>query len=176
VNLPVNLPNIYLKPGELYFSKTPALVTTVLGSCISLTMVSHKLKVGAIIHALLPVCSDRNSGMPKKDPFNYVDCSVTYILSEFEKLGIKPGNIEAKLFGGSNMFSETNKRQDTIGSQNIKMAVSIVEKKGINLVKIDVGGIQSRKIIFHTSSGDVWLRRLNKESQNSVIKLKGTDL
>lgn len=163
---PANLPGVYLKPGELIFAKNPTLVTTVLGSCISITMINHKLKIGAIIHAMLPYYKNSGDAKNKKDPFNYVDRSIEFILSEFEKNGVKIKDIEAKLFGGANMFAGSNQKNGTIGYQNSKVAIEIMKQSGIEPVKIDVGGTQSRKIIFNTASGEVWLKRINRENSN----------
>lgn len=169
MTLSVDLPNVYLKPGELIFSTCPTFVTTVLGSCISLTMINHKFKIGAIIHAMLPAYKENNS----KDPFNYVDRSINYVLEQYGKKGINPGNIEAKLFGGANMFSDNILKSETVGSQNIRAAQNLIEQYGIRLVKSDVGGIVSRKIIFNTSTGDVWLKRINKN--NALGQFIGTE-
>jgi chemotaxis protein CheD len=46
--------NIFLKPGALYISEKPAIVSTILGSCIAVTIFNKRLKVGGICHALLP--------------------------------------------------------------------------------------------------------------------------
>jgi chemotaxis protein CheD len=37
----------YLKPGEIHIADRPGIVTTVLGSCVSVTMYSPRLKTGA---------------------------------------------------------------------------------------------------------------------------------
>lgn len=43
--------NAFLKPGEAIVSPNPILVSTVLGSCIAVTMYSPEKRVGAICHA-----------------------------------------------------------------------------------------------------------------------------
>jgi chemotaxis receptor (MCP) glutamine deamidase CheD len=45
---------VFLKPGELYIGKEPAVVSNILGSCVSITMFSERLGAGGICHALLP--------------------------------------------------------------------------------------------------------------------------
>ncbi len=48
------LPVYYLRPGELHIADHPGIVTTVLGSCVSVTMFSRRREVGAICHGLMP--------------------------------------------------------------------------------------------------------------------------
>ena len=43
-----------LKPGELLICREPHEVTTVLGSCVSITMFNARLGLAAICHAMLP--------------------------------------------------------------------------------------------------------------------------
>ena len=45
---------VFLRPGDVTVGKAPAEVSTVLGSCVSVTMFAERLKLGAICHALLP--------------------------------------------------------------------------------------------------------------------------
>ncbi len=63
---------VSLRPGQIHFAKEPAVVSTVLGSCVSVTMHCARLEIGAICHALFP------AGVPAEDvePFRYVDRSV----------------------------------------------------------------------------------------------------
>ncbi|MGA2142856.1 MAG: chemotaxis protein CheD, partial [Brevinematales bacterium] len=44
----------FLKPGELLFSKVPAIVKTILGSCVSVCIFDNKQKFAGICHYLLP--------------------------------------------------------------------------------------------------------------------------
>lgn len=93
-------PIVYLKPGELFVSRESAIVSTVLGSCVSVTMFSPELRMGAICHALLPV--ENSSG----ESFRYVDTSILSMLEEFGRHGISRTRLEVKLFGGSSMLSD----------------------------------------------------------------------
>ena len=87
---------VFLKPGEIYVGREPAEVSTILGSCVSVTMFSERLKLGAICHALLP--SGRTS--EGKDKFRYVDDSLLYMLKTFKEMGINSGELEIRLLGG----------------------------------------------------------------------------
>ena len=49
---------IYVKLGELGVSKEPAVIKTVLGSCISVCVYDSRLKCGGLCHFNLPERSD----------------------------------------------------------------------------------------------------------------------
>ncbi len=161
-------PVVYLKAGELYFSDKPAVVLTVLGSCLSVTMFHRRLGIGAICHGLLPQCRERTvcSGDCKEEA-RYVECSIRMMLRRLSRLGIPFREVEVKIFGGADMFG---KRLDgrgaiLVGKQNIETAQKIMDKEGIKIISMDVGGTQGRKLFFSTETGEVLLKRL----QPSVV-------
>ncbi len=150
------IPKIYLKPGELHFASSPTIVSTVLGSCISITMHNQEHQLGVICHAVLP------EELVPGEPYRYVDSSVVAMLRMFGRYGIKKNDIEVKLFGGSEMLSpfENSSRGLTVGKQNILRAQQIIKNEKLNLLASDVGGTRGRKLLFHTHTGEVYLQRL----------------
>lgn len=147
--------SIYLRPGEVYLADKPSVVTTVLGSCISVTMFSNRLKTGAICHALLP------EGSPD-EAFRYVDGSIYYMLARLTSLGVTRREIEVKMFGGSDLLTSSENMAVKVGGRNIQVAKEVLKAEGLSLAKEDVGGLAGRKILFHTHTGDVWLKRLRR--------------
>jgi len=147
---------VFLMPGEIYMGEKPAEVSTILGSCISVTMFSRRAKVGAICHALLP------SGHPSVAPegFRYVDTSILYMLGMLEKRGIRGSELEISLLGGSDMIECTRGNIDTVGRKNIETALRILKGRNLELRGSDVGGSMGRKIRFSTATGRVLLRRI----------------
>lgn len=148
---------IFLKPAELVIAEEPILVTTVLGSCISVTLFSPRLRAGAICHAVLPSGEDQKTS-------KYVDQSVRYMLNYFRQRDIAPDELVAKLFGGSDMFTQINaKSKDrTVGAQNIRAALDSLSSSGLEPAALDIGGPQGRKLIFYSHTGEVFLKRVNK--------------
>ena len=150
------LPKIYLKPGELTINEHPAEVATVLGSCVAVTLYSPRHIVGAICHAMLPRGGESGG-------FKYVDGALGHMLGCFDRLGIPRSEIEAKLFGGSDMFPVLHPTKvNTVGRQNIAMAQQLLQEEGLVPRVADVGGRQGRKLIFYPHTGEVFLKRLKK--------------
>ena len=151
----------FLKPGEMVVSCEPMLITTLLGSCVAVTMYHPRLRLGAICHALLPSCR-REEHCNRQDAGKYVQCAIALMLEQFNARGVLNGEIEAKLFGGSDMFDAAEGSHLSVGRQNLEMALSVLDQAAIRVLTRDLGGPRGRKIIFHTDTGEVFLKRLRK--------------
>lgn len=154
--LPDTLNSLYLRPGEIYLAENPTVITTVLGSCISITMHARKIRAGAICHALLPE-GESSSGL-----YRYVDSSILNMIRMMGAFGVSRTALEVKMFGGADMLSANNNSGVKIGTRNIQVAREVLAAEGLTLAKEDVGGVLGRKILFHSHTGDVWLKRLRK--------------
>lgn len=158
-----NLPTVYLKAGEMHYSRQPSLVVTVLGSCLSVTMYDPKTGTGGICHGLLPECEDKNRCTPGcMQAFKYVDCSVRRMIRIFDKAGASRSEVEVKYFGGADMFARKIEKPGlvSVGRQNIVTAEAILKREGFTISRQDVGGLRGRKLLFYTHTGDVLLKRL----------------
>lgn len=154
---------LFLKPGEMLVSGEPLVVTTLLGSCVAVTMFSPRHRLGAICHALLPNCrKELKCSRDHTDAGKYVECAIGLMLERLMAHGVAKDQIEAKIFGGSDMFDKVEGRNQSVGRQNIEKALSMLEGEAVRVITQDLGGERGRKIIFHTHTGDVFLKRLRK--------------
>ena len=162
-NLFGNLPIIYLHPGEIFYSSKPAIVTTVLGSCLSITMFNPKTKFSGISHCQLPFFTKwYNDKLKCNEPYKYVDCTITKMLEKFDKQNIKKEEIEIKIFGGGDVIVVKHETENlnTIGRQNITAAIQTINNYQLSITASDVGGKEGRKIFFDTGTGELYLKRL----------------
>jgi chemotaxis protein CheD len=161
-------PTVYLKPGEFYIGEKPAKVVTVLGSCVSVTLFNKKLHIGAICHAALPLCR-KKEGCRKycDDTFKYTDCSIKFMLKKFRDFGVAENEIEVKIFGGADTLA--SRSENTIGTMNVRIALDTIREKNLHIIAADVGDSFGRKLIFHTDTGDVFLKRLRNARPNRGI-------
>jgi chemotaxis protein CheD len=157
---PAHLPSVDLWPGELVVVERPTVVVTVLGSCVSVTLLHRRSGLGAICHALLPegaVWGNEGGG------FRYVEPSVRYMTEEFRRRGIGPRETEVKVFGGGDVLvTNMGPGELTVGARNVQAALGALQGEGYNVAASDVGGKRGRKIYFDTSTGAVLLKRLSK--------------
>ncbi|MBF0426190.1 MAG: chemotaxis protein CheD [Magnetococcales bacterium] len=155
---------VTLAPGELVICESPAVVNTILGSCVALTLHHPPTGVGAMCHGVQPggdtpvAVKSRQEG--NGECFRFVDCAIWHMLEYFDRRGIARRQLVAKLFGGADMFP-THDHENTIGRQNIRMAEGTVRAAGLVPLASHVGGNLGRRIFFYTHTGDVLLRRLN---------------
>jgi chemotaxis protein CheD len=146
------IPNIYLQPGETVICREPALVSTILGSCVAVTMHSPSTGCSAICHALLP-----GTG-PEATDHRYISSAISHIYNQLSLLKATI-DLEVKLFGGAAVLERpTGSNRDCIGRQNIEAACASLQSLGLGLAKSDIGGKKGRKLFFFTGNGDVYLR------------------
>ena len=145
---------VYLYPGEVIVSPEPLVITTILGSCVSVCMGDSVTRAGGANHFLLPrvFAGDGESA-------RFGGVAMRLLQEGLLALGCERRNLFAKLFGGASQFEDPGERVP-IGQQNVNLAVRILEEQGIPVVAQETGGTRGRKVIFHTDSGDVWVRQL----------------
>ncbi len=164
--------SVYLKPGELVITQEPCRVTTVLGSCLSVTMFFAPSRIAALCHAVLPSYQQIRSPHGIKEPFHYVDSALQWMVAEFARLGVKRTQIEVKMFGGASMFSrqDVDKEASSVGRKNIEAALVVLQREGLRLNAWNVGGNRGRKLIFDTHSGEVLTKLLNNRITLNPVK------
>jgi chemotaxis protein CheD len=160
-----NIQNIYLKPGQACFIDAPAVVTTVLGSCVAVTMYGQALGIAGICHAMLPACRHPEactSGC--LEPYKYVGCAVSEMIRWIRRYRIAVGDIQVKLFGGADMIASLTKKKvlHSVGQQNLSAARAALSEAGLKIMAEDTGGAVGRKLHFRTDTGEVFLKRLIK--------------
>lgn len=142
----------YLYPGTLFAHREPHLVTTVLGSCVSVCLWDSAARVGGINHYLLPLWNGEGLPTPK-----YGNIAITKLIEKVQSLGAG-SKLVAKVFGGASMWEKTDGLL-AIGQRNIELAIEMLEQHRIPVVSSDLGGPVGRKIIFNTGEGTVLLKR-----------------
>ena len=141
---------VYLHPGHLFFTREPAIVSTVLGSCVSICLFAPEAGAGGINHYLLP----EHLGLESP---RFGSAANQMLLGHFLSTGIPVSSLKAKVFGGSAIAVS---HPDDLPSRNIAAALAFLERHGIPIVSRDVGGRRGRKLIFRTSDGAAWVRQL----------------
>lgn len=157
------LPDLNLQPGELYLARGPAILRTILGSCVGVTFWSKRLGAGALCHGVLPRCPAGGRGLSSpSDGHRYVDFSIHYLARQFDELGARRSELEVKVFGGSDVLpvDRTAGAKPTVGALNCAAALEVLAEEGFTVSASDIGGKRGRRIHFHTGTGEVLLHRL----------------
>lgn len=156
------LPYVYLMSEEVWFTGKPTIVSTVLGSCVSVTMFARHVRFAAICHAILPVCAKMGT-CPATcgKQYKYVNCVIPKMVQRFQKHDIRPRDLEVNLFGGADMPG-SGRTGDRVGQLNTQTAIGAIKSEKLRLKASDVGGFLGRKIYFHTHTGEILLKRLKR--------------
>lgn len=151
--------DVFLNPGDYFFSSGNLRLRTLLGSCVSLTVWHPGLKIGGMCHFLLP---RRGTMAGKAKDGRYGDEAVELLLQEMDQAYTRPGEYLVKLFGGGSMFYPPRFATGQVGDipgGNIAMGRELVKRHGLRLEAEDLGGYGHRQVLFELGSGDVWVRR-----------------
>jgi len=139
--------------GEYRVGSFP-MMTIGLGSCIGLTLYDPNIKLGAMVHIMLPESSGRTDR-----PGKYADTAVPLLVNELNALGSKNRAIIAKMAGGASMFEYFGTNLN-IGERNAGKVRALLNESHIQLVAEDIGGKVGRSVTFLPGlEGRVMIRR-----------------
>jgi chemotaxis protein CheD len=156
---------VYLLPGELHVAREPAIIRTILGSCVGVTLWSERLGVGALCHSLLPRHPEKGSedcSINLAHCRRYLDFSIRDMARQFDELGAIRSEVQVKLFGGADVLqvSKAASSKPTVGKMNCETALEVVKSEGFDVVASSLGGTTGLNIKFNTMTGVVLLKRL----------------
>jgi len=154
-----DLPIVSLPPGKLLITKQATIVSTILGSCVSLCLHSEKFGIGAICHGMLP----RQTKPPIAGHFPYLDTVVPHMLKTMtNRFGLVPSSLTVKMFGGASVIQTGLPTPDglAIGQQNIAAALAALARFGLTPEVQKTGGTKGYKIFFNTGTGEIFVRRI----------------
>lgn len=144
--------------GDYYVSGEKRIVlTTLLGSCISVCLRDEKTGLAGINHFMLPQKSGGRKASPAADA-RYGSDSMEMLLNRMEDLGAEKSNLKAKIFGGGQVIV-TN--LNNVARANIDFVFNYLKKKNIPVISSDVGGEKGRKIYFSPDCFTVYVKRIH---------------
>jgi chemotaxis protein CheD len=145
----------FLQPGHLLVSETPAAVTTILGSCISVCLWDPVRRIGGMNHFMLPMAATGSAASPR-----FGNVAMETLVEMLRARGARLPFLRARIYGGACMFANmktTAGAKPHLGAQNADLALDFVSRSGIELVDVQVGGSRGRKLVFNTDEGSACL-------------------
>ncbi len=136
------------------------IVTYALGSCIGMAIYDPSVKVGGILHYMLPDAS-LNPEKAKENPYMFGNTGIPKLFKAAYQLGAKKPRIQVKIAGGANVIG--SKGAFNIGKRNYMMARKMLWKNGVLIAAEDVGGTVSRTMILDLGTGDVLIKCPGRE-------------
>jgi two-component system chemotaxis response regulator CheB len=151
--------------GEIIIVGEDAVISTVLGSCVSICLYSVDGSIGGMNHFVLP--GPGGDAREEEEAYRYGDASCKVLIETLLKKAADKGLLVAKIIGGASILNSKGLSRD-IGQANAKMARSILERYRIPIIGEDLGGEFGRKVFFYTSSGRVRVHKFLPEGKASV--------
>lgn len=143
---------VYLYPGGLWAEAAPAVITTVLGSCVSVCLWDSRTALGGVNHFILP---RGNTGTKAR----YGNHAMPMLLERVLQLGADRDSLLACVFGGASVLSVEG-NAPRLGSRNVAEALEFLSAENIVVLRQDVGGRQGRKLTFRTADGATLVRKI----------------
>lgn len=166
---PEHVLDIFLQPGEFHFGDRATRISTLLGSCVAITMWHPRLHIGGMCHFMLPARAVRPSDILDG---RYADEAMLLFQKEIRTARTKPGEYQVKLFGGGNMFQRPTNPADCVDvpCRNVVAARHLLRHHGHNVVAEHVGMHGHRNVIFELWNGDVWMRHVKRFTEPEGIE------
>jgi len=130
------------------------LVTHALGSCLGLMIYDPAVKVGGLLHAMLPL-SRINPQKAEANPFMFVDTGVPELFKSVYEMGGQKARLVVKAAGCGQPLG--NNEMFKIGERNYTVLKKLLWKNGVLLESEDIGGNASRTVHFEISTGQVMI-------------------
>ena len=170
-----DLARTFLLPGEGKFSKAPAVISTLLGSCVSVCIYDTKNHFGGMNHFVLPTQDNTNLA-----PGRYGDFATNTLIKIALNSGSQKSNLVASVYGGGSVVGHLGAlnaaSMDEIGERNIELARSLLAEHRIRIIREDVGGSQGRKIHMHTDSNEIQMRPIVTSERTTQLANRKREL
>lgn len=147
---------VTLSPGGLYITNNDELISTVLGSCISVCVRDTVNGIAAMNHFMVPDMSHENSQESNEELFRYGRYSMDYMLKQLYSLGAVTNMLEVKVFGGGAIISSVG----DVGNDNINFINRYLINHQLISTNQDMGGELPRKVKFFVKTGKVYVKHM----------------
>lgn len=166
-----NPPIHTLHAGELLFGKGRYIISTLLGSCVSVTLFHPKKKLAGMCHFALPGITPNDRKKP--DPRYAIDCFQLF-QKHADAHHCRLREFHANIIGGGNMLDDPALHaalpvqppdKAKVGERNALIALKLAHEHRLNIQAVDVGEFGYRKVRFFTDTGDICVSMNNSNSQ-----------
>ncbi|MBF0573059.1 MAG: chemotaxis protein CheD [Desulfamplus sp.] len=143
--------------SDMKVSNDPSsdIITYSLGSCIGLVVFDPVVKVGGILHYMLPESSlDREKA--ERNPYMFADSGIPLLFKETYKYDAVKKRMKISVFGGSQILDQ--KGFFNIGKRNYMALKKLLFKNNVLINYEDVGGNVNRTVRLEIKTGDIFVK------------------
>ncbi len=131
------------------------LTTYSLGSCIGIVVYDPVVKVGGLLHYMLPN-SSLDKEKAKNKPLMFADTAIPMLFKSCFKLGAKKNRMIVKVAGGSQLMDPAGIFD--IGKRNYVALRKMLWRNNVMIESEDIGGNVNRTISLNIKTGTVTLK------------------
>jgi len=131
------------------------LITYSLGSCIGVVIYDPTVKVGGMLHYMLPE-SSMDADKARKTPAMFADTGIPLLFKQSYQLGASKRNMMVKVVGGAQIMDENG--VFNIGKRNYLALRKLFWKNNVMVAAEHVGGNVNRTVRLEIGTGRVFLK------------------
>ncbi len=137
-----------------------SLITYSLGSCIGVAIYDPVVRVGGLLHFMLPD-SNLDKAKAEKNPYMFADTGIPALFKSSYKLGAEKKRLRVVVVGGAQVLDQRG--FFNIGKRNHMAVRKIFWKNKVMVDYEDVGGNVNRTIRVDIGNGDIWVKVSGQE-------------
>ncbi|MBC8318401.1 MAG: chemotaxis protein CheD [Desulfobulbaceae bacterium] len=143
--------------SDMKVSNTPGevLITYSLGSCIGLVIWDPQVKVGGLLHYMLPE-SKLDKDRAQKRPHMFGDTGIPALFKAAYELGAVKSRLIVTAVGGSQLLDTAG--VFNIGKRNYAIMKKLFERNKVAVAREDIGGTVNRTISLDVKTGRILLK------------------
>jgi chemotaxis protein CheD len=128
------------------------IITHALGSCLGVVVYDPYARVGALLHAQLPL-AQLNPDLARQAPGRFVDLGIPSLFQAAINLGADRRRLRVTVAGAANMVATTNDLFN-IASRNLTVMRKIFWQQGVLVAGEDTGGTSPRTMSLLLDTGE----------------------
>jgi chemotaxis protein CheD len=136
-------------------NQTLTLATYSLGSCIGVSIYDPIVKVGGLLHVMLPE-SKIDVDKAQRQPAMFMDTGIPALFRAAYELKAEKHRVQICVAGGAQVMDSSG--FFSIGKRNYETLKSILDEHGLKASAAQVGGMVSRSMYLNLSTGEVKLK------------------
>lgn len=141
--------------GDVVACDEPAVLKTLLGSCVSACIFDPRLGIGGMNHFSLP-----GGGADEGTSTRYGVHAMELLINEIMKRGGDRRRLRAKVFGGAKVLN-VNSEALNIGQRNARFVLEFLESEQIEVAAKCLGGDCGLRVQFYPHTGKALIKPLD---------------
>jgi chemotaxis protein CheD len=143
------------------------LCSSPLGACLGVIIYDPAVKVGGLLHSLLPASSIAPARAADR-PGMFLDTGLAAMLERARELGAQTGRLQVFVAGGAQILDEST--AFNIGTRNYAALKEALAQHGLQVYAEDVGGRTNRTMQINLATGDVRVKYSGQTRIKSLCK------